>query len=157
MSKVFLICGPPRNGKDTFGQMLADVLGAQKAAPSDVIYEEMAERLDTSVKALKRLPKEELRPELVKLGDELTSDYPTYLVERLIRRGARVITGVRRVREALNVEAETVLLWIEREGFEIIPDNTEFELRELADQVLVFREGDFDQMKLVAQQIGAGA
>ena len=153
MTKIFLICGPPQNGKDTFGALLAEAFGAHQAAPSDVIYMEMAERIGTTVKALKRIPKEELRPALVELGDELVKDRPSYLIDRLIREGFTIITGVRRVSEALNVDEDTEIIWIEREGFDIIPDNTEFELKKLADKVLVFKEGDFDGMKKAVQQL----
>ena len=150
---LYLICGAPHHGKDTFGQFLADALGVKKGAPSDIIYEEMAELQGCTVEDLKAVPKEKLRPKLVTLGDQLTRDSPTYLVEQLRKRGVRVVTGVRRMLEAIEVEEPKKIIWVERIGYPIIEDNTEYDLREIADKVVEALEGDLEALRRAAQQM----
>jgi hypothetical protein len=150
---LFIITGPPRHGKDTFGTMLSEELGVPAVgATSDVIYEELARRLEVSVRALKRIPKEDLRPALVELGDIMTADNPSALVDAL-RGRFLVITGVRRVREFSRALEPKVLIWISREGGPVIEDNTDFALRDLAQEVVEFQHGDFAGMREFAETI----
>jgi len=153
---VFVICGPPRHGKDTFGEFLSKAMGVPTFSTSSVLYEVMAERLDTTVKSLHRLDKEDIREDLVALGNELCDEDPGYLVNRAISEGFQIITGVRRVKEWKATDFPAHLVWIERIGGPLIMDNTEPELRSLAQSVLEFGEGNFMGMQLAAQQLVAG-
>lgn len=153
MDTMYLVCGAPRHGKDTFGQYLADALGTKKGAPSDIIYEELAKRRQVSLSELLAVPKEDLRADLVALGDELCSISPTFLVDALRKRGVRVVTGVRRVAEALEVPQPRKIIWVECPDVPVIPDNTEYELKDHADIEVMAMKGRLDQLQRMAQQI----
>ena len=155
-NQIFIITGPPLHGKTTFAEMLCTALNST-AGPgntSDVIYAELADRLGVSVRALRRIPKEDLRPALVDLGNELCDEDPGYLVRQLVRRH-RVLTGVRRCMEYIESPDPKHMIWLEYEGGPKIEDNTEYGLKDLADQVFEFRKGDFEGMRRAAQAVVA--
>jgi hypothetical protein len=150
---LFIITGPPRHGKDTFGVMLGEALGTPEVgATSDVIYDELARRLGVRVEALKRIPKEDLRPALIELGDLMTENNPAALSDAL-RGRFLVISGVRRVREFLFAPEPKILIWMSRAGGPVIKDNTDFALRDLAQEVVEFQHGDFAGMREFAEII----
>ena len=156
MNCRIFVCGPPRHGKDTFARYLAEAMGLPWGGPgsavgstSDAIYARMAELRGVSEGELRALPKEDLRPDLVALGDEMVKDDLAALVKALPDR-VRIVTGVRRAAEFEAVPHPKVLVWMAREGGPRIVDNTERALEEMADVSLVFREGDFHGMKSCA-------
>tara|TARA_R110000803_G_scaffold106150_3_gene174285 strand:+ start:1761 stop:2258 length:498 start_codon:yes stop_codon:yes gene_type:complete len=150
---IYIICGYARVGKDTFAQHLADALDTKMGTTSDIIYETMSVRRGVSVDELKAIWKEDLRDDLVEMGDALCNIAPDYLAQALINRGVRVISGVRRLSEAQAIREPKKIIWMERRHFTSPPDNTELSLSLLADTILQFGEGDLEGMKIAAQQI----
>lgn len=74
---AILIVGPAASGKTTARKHIASVLSIKTSGScSDVIYSNLAELRNVSVRMLHELPKEEIRPELIRLGDEITANNP---------------------------------------------------------------------------------
>jgi hypothetical protein len=96
---VIVIIGRARAGKTTFAEWYQKIYGGKIARTSDVVYEVMAKARNCNVEDLQKLPKEELRPNLIKLADFLCDVQPDFLSKALIQRGINVIDGVRRVSE----------------------------------------------------------
>ena len=129
MHPFVLIIGPAQHGKSTYRKALAAALGTRGGSCSDAIYALWA-YLDgkRGPEVLRELPKEEVRPKLVALGDWLTTDAPCFsthfpreafpeidptqldrtglprpsagaLIQYAFQDGVRVLDGVRRKRE----------------------------------------------------------
>jgi hypothetical protein len=120
---VFFITAPgPQQGKSTVRNEVCRLTGLRGGSCSDVIYHFMAHLKSTSVEELRKLPKEQVRPQLIKLGDwlcgigpleelsALRSEEekvvpleerdlyrgPSALIRTLFFNGVHVIDGVRR-------------------------------------------------------------
>ena len=139
----FLVMGPPQHGKSTTANILSVRIQGRFGSTSSIVYEELAHELNTSVEALRRIPKEELRPELVRKGNDLCSINPSHLVEALIDRDFNIIDGVRRLRELKKTEVlfqelgvKLHKLWIFNPKGPTIQDNTEI-TEDLADHIII--------------------
>lgn len=118
---VFFIVGPVDHGKSTSRKILSGVTHLKGGSCSDVIYAILAKRRGVSVESLRAIPKEELRPTLIALGDyvccvvdadgkqvvlhevpvnaEVDGEIyrsPSALIRTLYLNGYNVIDGVRR-------------------------------------------------------------
>lgn len=123
---VFFIVGPVGHGKTTAREILSELTHLTGASCSDVIYAVLAALRGVSVEDLRALPKEELRPVLIEVGDwicqtgrfnpvehpdaalseavavnnpqilEQLFRHPSALVRTLYLNGRNVIDGVRR-------------------------------------------------------------
>lgn len=125
MEKFVVVIGPAAHGKSTFRTAFAEALHVEGGSCSDYIYAVWAYLGDTTVEALRKLPKEDIRPKLVALGDWLTTPahtfrghfpfrlfpgwnpealdktglpkpHPGALVQGAFNSGVRVLDGVRR-------------------------------------------------------------
>jgi len=130
--RYFFIIGLPQHGKTTTSKILEKLLGVASGSTSDYVYQALALKRGVTVEALRRIPKESLRPELVVTGDAICAINPTGLVEGLIGQGVTVIDGVRRKAELaacaykLKKDGHQVMVWwIENPRVPKIPDNTE--------------------------------
>lgn len=157
---VFIIVGKPHAGKSTVRNTISVLTELKGGSCSDVIYHFLAKARNTTVEELKKLPKEELRADLIKLGDELCGIGPLKVLESVehaddIYRGPsalvrmlflsryRVIDGVRRRLELQNAREHiewlgirVIVFHVERPGYESPKDNTE-DLKDMADIHLV--------------------
>lgn len=160
---VIFVVGPVGHGKTTVREIFVRLLKPLRGAScSDVIYHFLSVRKGVSVEALKALPKEQLRPELIEAGDFLCGSigelkeapsnkeidgvvyrHPSALIRTLYMNGYNVIDGVRRRLELQDatkhlewngVEQLTVHVFNPRAP--AITDNSE-DLRDLADEQLV--------------------
>lgn len=148
---VIIVIGPPHHGKTEARKLLSEITHLKGESTSTIIYHYLAQRRGVSVDSLKSLPKEELRPTLIKAGDFLvdagppleepskhaTIDadmyrVPSALVRTLYLSGYNIIDGVRRRREledAINhldwAGVRSLVLWVERPGHSTVSDNTE--------------------------------
>jgi hypothetical protein len=91
--------GKPRVGKSTVATILGDLLQLKWGDTSDVIYKTIATRKGTTVDKLKEIPKEELRPELIEVGNYLCDQSPIALSYGLIKGGTSIVCGIRRKKE----------------------------------------------------------
>ncbi len=125
---LIFVLGPAGHGKTTVREMIQEKLGVPGDSTSNVLYAFLALLTGKTEDELHALPKEELRPRLIELGDwftmhrddispELRAMFsegeaaqhldemgkrvrdPAALVRMLFLAGARVYDGVRRVRE----------------------------------------------------------
>lgn len=145
MKHVFFLVGFPQHGKSTVRRKLATRLGVSGGSCSDVIYPALAALWGLPEQALRAMPKESLRPQLVALGDVMTAHDAGRLVELSLGRGIRVLDGVRRVAEAqagllharrLGFDPVVVLVTRTDAGAPVIRDNTEPRVFELANHYL---------------------
>lgn len=159
---VIIVLGPPGHGKTTAREILVKLTGLRGGSCSDVIYHILAARRKVSIESLRQLPKEQIRPALIELGDwlcgqigtlseaskntELSDEIffrvPSALVRVLFLNDVRVIDGVRRrieLQDALKhlewLGIRTLVLFVHRPGGPKIADNTE-DLTEFADEIL---------------------
>ena len=125
---VIFLAGRPHSGKTTVRKLLCEYLELRGGSCSDVIYYNLASMRQTSVEELRKLPKEQLRPELISVGDSCTAQNPTFLVDALFAEGYRVIDGIRRKRELDAVKEKYpngLFVWVSRPGGPEVADNTE--------------------------------
>lgn len=100
MSKdIIVVIGKARAGKSTFSRLISAILGVEYNGTSKVVYEAMALARGCSVEDLYSLPKEELRPHLIKFADYLCDMKADILSEATIKRGFSIVDGVRRLQE----------------------------------------------------------
>ena len=153
--RVVLIVGQIGHGKSSVRAALSAASGLRGASCSDLIYEKLARKRGVTVASLRQIPKEQLRPELVALGDWLVgvgdaaspAGIPWYggyrgydaLVWELFDGGFRIIDGVRRRVEMLatlarfrSMGVEPVVVHVERPMVPSVRDNSE-DLRDFAD------------------------
>ena len=123
---LIIVCGLPRGGKTTFARLLSAVTGIPHGDTSQIVYEEYALRHGMTVREAMEIPKENIRQELVGIGDQITEWGKSCLVRALWDRGCGIISGVRRVEELAEARVEwpgLYAVWIERKGCERA-DNT---------------------------------
>src|ERR1700728_4796197 len=158
---IFLI-GPPQHGKTTARSIVCKLTGLKGASTSDVIYGFLAQRKGVDFHALKKLPKEDIRQELIEAGDwlcgtdvpikEVAKDasievdmyrVPSALVRVLYHAGYNVIDGARRALELDNARSvlqwngiRTLVIWIEKPDGPVVADNTSIK-KEQADEIVV--------------------
>jgi len=83
---IIIVIGKACAGKTTFARALAKALGTKSACTSDIVYEVVALARGCTVNELKSIPKEELRPCLIKTADYLCDIQPDFLSQALINR-----------------------------------------------------------------------
>lgn len=124
---LFFVLGPAGHGKTTVRKMIQEKLGVPGDSTSNVLYAFLSFLSGKTEDELRSIPKEELRPRLIELGDWFTMNRedmspelmamfkpdvtqhikamgervrdPASLVRMLFLSGARVYDGVRRVNE----------------------------------------------------------
>lgn len=166
---IFLI-GPTQHGKSEARRHICALTGLNGGSCSDVIYHWLAKQKNVSVETLQAIPKETLRPELIRAGDflcgtiatleeippgsELDSDYriPSLLVRTLYHNRRQIIDGVRRpleLRDAISHltwnGVRTLTIWIQDPRKEVVQDNTHVTSAD-ADEV-VSNDGDTEELK----------
>ncbi len=158
---IFVI-GPVGHGKTTAREILARLTHLKGGSCSDVIYAVLAARRQVSVESLKQIPKEELRPALIELGDFLCGQVgtlaelpvnadidstlyrsPSGLIRTLYMNGYNVIDGVRRRLELQDAKqhldwngVRQVVIHVFDPRKPIIKDNSE-DLKDLADNCII--------------------
>lgn len=138
---VWLIIGLPRHGKTEVGKAMAEVLGCGRGSTSTPVYMALAAEWSANLGIpvldafhnLLALPKEQIRPDLVRVGDALCKENPAALSLWLVDNGNYVIDGIRRrseldyTRKVLAERGHKVTVcWVWREPPPpTISDNTE--------------------------------
>lgn len=103
--RMVVVVGLSGSGKTLLGRMIANQAGVQFADMSEVVLEEYRKEFNLGApKAWLTEHKSDYRKTLVSLGNILARANPHYVVDKLCKRGARVISGMRRM-----VELEAVL------------------------------------------------
>jgi hypothetical protein len=148
----YLVMGPPQHGKSTTANFIAQHTGGKFGSTSSIVFEELAHEMSQPIEALKAIPKEVLRPDLVRKGNELCSEDKAYLVKQLVSRKFNIIDGIRRIKELNEAEkffqsihANYTKLWIYNPKGPIISDNTELDAT-FADHVIV-NSGSFKELE----------
>lgn len=127
---LYLIVGPAGSGKSTVGRMLGTRLGLRCADTSAALVEE-GRRRAAAGEAVPWDPERDrpTREWLVRRGNERTDADPACLVRECVEAGARIVCGVRRLRELIAVRREfpgAVVAWVGgREGADAHADNLE--------------------------------
>lgn len=129
---IYIVMGRPKVGKSTTSGILARLLNKKWGDTSDIIYKVLADRRGTTVDVLRRIPKEELRPDLIVVGNELCNHSPLALSYALVQNGCNIICGVRRKSELtilvnkLKLDGfNVVTVWVDRDQAPTTEDNTE--------------------------------
>lgn len=152
---IFIVVGRPRHGKNTFAEHLSSVTGQKVGDCSNIIYDELAVKLDIPVEKLLQLPKEEIRPQLIDLGNKLIAKDPCYFGRKLINNGHHIICGVRRLCELSCIRKEhmhTCVIWVQNDNAPIVEDNTEI-TKEDSD-IVIFNNGDLFDLQYKATVVG---
>jgi len=150
---LLLIAGLPTSGKTEFGSAFAAVTGRTAGSPSDIIYRELAEEMGVTVPDLHRIPKETLRPELIRVGDRITAEDPAALIKMLASSGVTVISGIRKKRELAAVRSkypDAVIVWIYRAS-PFIQDNTDLKATD-CDMVIV-NDGSLEELHSMVYKV----
>lgn len=128
----------------------------------DLLKQHVAEptqaEIDSIAEGLKQIPKETMRPLLIARGNSMVAADPASMVKELYRRGATVITGLRRRAEFEAVKAwasfadvSLVTIWVSRDNFTGPVDNLELTPAD-ADINLVFQSADTEKPQTVAER-----
>jgi hypothetical protein len=127
---AFFVVGLPHSGKELTANLLSHFLNLPKAASSSIVYDALASRRGVQRWELEASPKVEITPDLEQMGNVMCEIDPAALVAPLLRRGVRIIDGIRRRVELCAARAEAiqlglypVVVWLDRHGGEF--DNTE--------------------------------
>jgi hypothetical protein len=125
--RLILVCGSVQSGKSTARKLLSQYLERKGGSCSDVIYAILARRKGITVDQLRTLPKEEVRPELIALGNAMCAADPLYLIGNLVWSGCSIIDGVRRKEEfkAAVHRFSPVTIWVENPNSPQLADNNE--------------------------------
>jgi hypothetical protein len=168
---VIFIVGPAGHGKSASREIVSKITHMKGGSCSDVIYTILAARRGVSVASLREIPKEELRPLLIELGDWLCDPTaaplseaavnpidvdifraPSILIRTLYLNGYNVIDGVRRRVELQHAKGHlewngvrAVTIHVSDPRKPAITDNTE-DLTDLADNVIV-NDGTLEQLE----------
>jgi hypothetical protein len=166
---AFIFIGPPHHGKTLARKIFCELTGMRGGSCSDVIYAILSHFTKTPVSELQALPKEELRPRLIELGDYLCGARdtlelnkftvpdniyrgPSALLRSLFHTGALVFDGVRRKDELAHFAGiltwlgiEHRVLWVERPGCPTVSDNTEVTVDDAT--VVVVNDGTPSQLR----------
>lgn len=129
---VILVMGRPKAGKSTASQIIAEQQRLNWADTSDTIYKVLAARRGVTVEYLKSLPKEQIRPDLIALGNSLCEQSALALAWPLIEEGNQIVCGIRRRSEELNpllrhlalLGVHTFKIWIDNPNAPKVEDNT---------------------------------
>jgi len=124
---VFLIIGPARAGKTTFANFLSEITGLKAAGTSQVVYEVIAAARNCTVEDLLQIPKEELRPTLIKTADYICDIHSDTLSLKLLNDGYRIIDGIRRSEELRSIKShpkyDVFVVYIDRDPQYTVSDN----------------------------------
>lgn len=168
---VIIVIGPPHHGKTEARKILAELTFFKGESASTIIYSFLAHRRKVEVAELLKIPKDDIRQELIEAGDflvghtdklfepavdteidKLVYRIPSALIRTLYLSGYNVIDGVRRraeLTEAINHltwnGVRSVVLWIERPGVEKIIDNTELTQADATE--VVENDGTLEDLK----------
>lgn len=146
--KKIIIIGQPRHGKTELGGITARILNASFGNTSDTIYESLAAKGETTVEALRKIPKEDIRERLINEGDRLCLDNPAFLSLKQLETH-RIVCGVRKPPELYGIKQvypDAVVVWVERPAAQWFPDNTSL-TREAADYVVV-NDGSLEDLEV---------
>ena len=145
---LFLIGGAPEVGKTTFRKLMSEYTELPGGSCSDVVYAIMATRTGKTVEELRAMPKSELRPKLVELGNAICDADPAYLVRYLYERGVRIVDGIRRKEELAAVlkEFSCVGVWIVNPRAAVVTDNTELTAADFP--IVIQNDGTVDELAL---------
>jgi len=146
-SRITVILGPARAGKTTFANWLSRQNGEKTSGTSRTVYELMANARGCPLEELYRVPKEILRPHLIKFADSLCDIYPDILSRKLIMDGYTILDGIRRQAELdeLRKNYEVRVFYVKRDKG-IVKDNFNIPIHE-ADYI-VDNNGDYGQFKI---------
>ena len=150
MNNIIVIIGPARSGKTTFATWLSRQNKENASGTSRVVYDLMAKARGCTLEELYSIPKESLRPHLIKFADGLCDIYPDILSRKLIQDGYTIIDGIRRQSELdeLKKHYKVEVYFIKRiDG--ILKDNFAISPKE-ADWV-VDNTGDYLNFKITKQ------
>jgi hypothetical protein len=145
--KITVVIGPARAGKTTFANWLSRQNGEKTGGTSQIVYKLMANARGCPLEELYRVPKELLRPHLIKFADSLCDIYPDILSAGLLMEGITVIDGIRR-REELEELArkhDIEVYYVKRDkgtvkdNFELVEDDADF---------IVDNNGNMEQFKI---------
>jgi hypothetical protein len=141
-----LIAGLPRHGKTYVADRLSKMLGVKWRNTSDLIKDELSRERPEWVHG----DKEEIRPLLIKIGDDLCRNDPGAIVKTLFGQGYQIIAGIRKPDE-LNrlLHLDPFVIWVDRPGFETVKDNTLI-TKEYCDFVLVNDEHLDSRLQVLA-------
>lgn len=168
---AIIVIGPPHHGKTEARKILAELTFSKGESTSTVIYSFLAHRRKVPLADLLKVPKEEIRGELIEAGDFLVGAIdkiqlpavddkidgivyriPSALVRTLYMSGVNIIDGVRRKSELQDSikhlewnGVRTVVIWIERPGGDKISDNTELSSADATD--IVINDGTLEELK----------
>lgn len=168
---VIIVIGPPHHGKTEARKILSELTFLKGESTSTIIYNFLAHRRKVELADLLKVPKEDIRPELIEAGDflvgkidtialdavdpeidKLVYRIPSALIRTLYMSGYNVIDGVRRkteLKEAVDHlnwnGVRSVIIWIERPGADTIQDNTELTQQDATD--VVFNDGTLEDLK----------
>lgn len=168
---VIFVIGPPGHGKTAARKILADLTSQKGESTSTAIMQFLGLRRGLDKDALKKLPKEEIRKDLIEAGDFMVGSIaaiaekpvdaeldnvlyrvPSALVRMLYLNGNNIIDGVRRTVELSDAKKHLewngvphLTLWIEKSQGPVIPDNTELTALE-ADET-VYNDGTLEELK----------
>ena len=146
---VFLIIGPARAGKTTFANFLSETTGLKATGTSQVVYEIIAAARDCTVEDLLQIPKEELRPTLIKTADYICDIHPDTLSLKLLNDGYRIIDGIRRQEELgflrCQPNYDVFTIYIDRDPQYTVPDNFDIK-KEWANQIIE-NDGSIQDLK----------
>ncbi len=103
-------------GKSTASTVVSNILGCQAVDTSDMIYERLAAEMGITLDELRTLPKEEIRPKLIEIGDRLSKTDPLALIRPVLDSKSFTIAGIRKKDQLEALPKEVQVVWINREG-----------------------------------------
>lgn len=149
---IVLIIGRARAGKTTAAKFLEHFSDWKSASTSEIVYDVVALATNTSVEELKKIPKESIRPTLIDTADYLCDIYPSILSEGLIKKGYKIIDGIRRTKEMDSLSGKNYglfVIYLKRN--ESIDDN--FNIGEDYADVIVDNNGTLGELKEKIKEI----
>lgn len=110
----YAFIGLKQAGKSTASTIASTIIGCRAVDTSDMIYEALAAESGVTVESLRAIPKEELRPRLIEIGDRLSKEDPLSLVRPVMKAKSFTIAGIRKKDQLAALPKDVQVVWINR-------------------------------------------
>ena len=102
-------------GKSTASNIVSEILRCQAVDTSDMIYDRLAVELGITLGDLRAMPKEDIRPKLIGIGDRLSKTDPLALIRPVMESKSFTIAGIRKRDQLEALPKDVQVVWINRE------------------------------------------
>lgn len=110
----YAFIGLKMSGKSTASNIVSEILRCRAVDTSDMIYDRLAAELGVTLGDLRAMPKEDIRPKLIEIGDRLSKTDPLALIRPVMKSKSFTIAGIRKRDQLEALPKDVQVVWINR-------------------------------------------